>query len=277
MRTRRLKICLPLLLVSISALAVAQAPRVVHVADVKPAAQQEIVQRARQSYYSLRAVGLDEFQSTIKPNWEKVLHDQDVTDSAQLQAALRLLNGLHFTMLMDKDGKVTVQHRTDVEAPNEKVKQGFEQIYSGIDQAVSGFFATWSLFMLNSPFPESGSAYQLEDLGSQYRLSYKEGTSSIVTLMGKDLVISEINVTSPDFVSTVKPQVRKTESGFILVGYVGDYTPTAGAGVVHLNVKIEHNAVSGLQLPLTLIADSTLDGAPTHMELAFSEYQVKTH
>jgi hypothetical protein len=42
-------------------------------------------------------------------------------------------------------------------------------------------------------------------------------------------------------------------------------------------VKIEHNAVNGLQLPLTLIADSTLDGAPTHMELAFSEYQVKTH
>jgi hypothetical protein len=277
MRTRRLKICLPLLLVSISTIAMAQAPRVVRVADVKPAAQQEIVQHARQSYYSLRAVGLDEFQSTVKPNWEKVLNDQGVSDSTQLQAALRLLNGLHFTMLLDKDGKVTVQHRTDAEPPNEQVRQGFEQIYSGIDQAVSGFFATWSLFMLNSPFPEAGATFQLDDLGKQYRLSYKEGTSSIVTLMGKDLVISEIDVTSPEFTSIVKPQVRKTESGFVLVGYVGDYTPTKGAGVVHLNVKIEHSAVNGLQLPLTLIADSTLDGAPTHMELAFSEYQVKTH
>jgi hypothetical protein len=277
MRTRRLKICMALLLASISALAVAQAPRAVQVADAKPAAQQEIVKRARQSYYSLRAVGLDEFQSTVKPNWEKVLKDQGVSDSTRLQAALQLLNGLHFTMVLDKDGKVTVQHRTDSEPPNEQVKQGFEQIYSGIDQAVSGFFTTWSLFMLNSPFPDAGSAFQLEDLGSQYRLSYKEGTSSIVTLMNKDLIISEIKVTSPEFLSIVKPQVHKTANGFVLDGYVGDYKPTSGPGVVHLDVKIANAPVNGLQLPTSLVADSVMDGAPTHMELAFSEYQVKAH
>jgi hypothetical protein len=277
MKTSRLKICLPLLVVAISAIAVGQTPRVVKVADAKPAAQQEIVKRARQSYYSLRAVGLDEFQSTVKPNWESVLKEQGITDATQLNAALRLLNGLHFTMLLDKDGKVSVNHRADVEAPNEQVRQGFQQIYTGIDQAVSGFFATWSLFMLNSPFPEAGSAFELEDLGSQYRLSYKEGTSSIVTLMSKDLIISEIKVISPDFLSIVKPQVHKTANGFVLDGYVGDYTPTSGTGVVHLDVKIANAPVNGLQLPTSLVADSILDGAPTHMELAFSEYQVKAH
>ncbi|HEY7403658.1 MAG TPA: hypothetical protein VIB39_09065 [Candidatus Angelobacter sp.] len=277
MRTRRLKICLVLtLLVSISTLAVGQSPRVVPVSGLTPLAQRAIVEHARLSYYSLRKVGLDEFQSTIKPNWEKVLEDQGVTDPAQVQAALQLLNGLHFSMTLDENGKVTVNHRSDVEPPNDQVRQGFEQINGGIEQAVSGFFATWSLFMLNSPFPEAGP-FLLEDLGKQYRLSYKEGDSEIVTLMGKDLVISEIKVTSPQFLSTVRPQVRKTLNGFVLTGYVGDYTPTAGAGVVHLDVKIEHAPVHGLQLPLTLIADSTLDGAPTHMELAFSEYQVKSH
>jgi hypothetical protein len=32
-----------------------------------------------------------------------------------------------------------------------------------------------------------------------------------------------------------------------------------------------------MQLPVNLVVDSTLDGAPTHMELAFSRHQVKTH
>jgi hypothetical protein len=277
MRTLRLKICLPLLLMSISVLAVAQSPRVVRASGLSPAAQHKIVKDAQESYYSLRAVGLEEFQSTIKPNWEKILHDQGVTDSKDMQAALQLLNGLHFSMQLDENGKVTVNHHSDIEPPNERVKQGFDQINSGIEQAVSGFFATWSLFMLNSPFPDAGSAFQLEDQGSQYRLSYKEGDSDVVMLMSKHLVISEIKVTSPQFLSIVKPQVRETPKGFVLTGYIGDYTPTSGPGVVHLDVKIEHAPVNGMQLPLTLIADSTLDGAPTHMELAFSEYQVKSH
>ena len=241
------------------------------------AAGRQVVEQGHKSYYSLRAMGLDEFQSAIQPNWEKVLRDQNVTDAAQLQAALKLLNGLHFTMVLDKEGKVTVNHQADVEPPNDTVRKGFEDIYSGIDQAVSGFFATWSLFMLSSPFPEIESVYQLEDLGSQYRLSYKEGTSAIVTLMNKDLVISEIKVTSPEFVSVVKPQITKSDKGFVLTGYIGDYTPTSGPGVVHLAVKIDNAPVSGLQLPANLVADTTLNGAPTHMELAFSHYQVKSH
>lgn len=277
MRTRLLKICLPLLLMSISAIASAQSPRVVHTAAMSPIAQQEIVKRARQSYYSLRAVGLDEFQSTVKPNWEKVLNDQGISDAKQVQAAVALLNGLHFTMFLDQRGNVSVKHTAEIEPPNDQVRKGFEQIYGGIEQAVSGFFATWSLFMLNSPFPEAGSSFLLEDMGSQYRLSYKDGSSNIVMFMSKDLVISEIQVTAPEFLSTIRPEISKTANGFVLTGYVGDYSPTSGPGKVHLSVKIENTPVNGLQLPVTLIADSTMDGAPTHMELAFSEYHVQAH
>jgi hypothetical protein len=238
--------------------------------------RKQVVQRGHDAYYSLRSLGLVEFQSTIKPNWAQVLKDQNASDPAQAQAALNLLNGLHFTMVLDKNGNVTVKHRTDTEPANEQVRQGFEDIYSGINQAVSGFFATWSLFMLNTPFPEVDGAYQLDDLGSQYRLAYKEGSSDIVTLMNKDLAITEIQVTSPQFISIVKPRMNKTAKGFVLTGYVGDYTPKSGPGVVHLDVKIDHAPVNGLQLPVSLIADTTLDGAPTHMELAFSEHQVKS-
>src|SRR5215472_2392679 len=141
MRTHGLKICLLLLLVSISGLAQAQTAQAP--ASAKVTAQQEIVKQARQSYYSLRAVGLDEFQSTVKPNWELILKDEIKSDPVQTEAALKLLNGLHFTMVLDQEGKVSVKHRTDFNPPNEQARHGFDQIYSGIDQAVSGFFATW--------------------------------------------------------------------------------------------------------------------------------------
>jgi hypothetical protein len=262
------RIYLPLLLTFLTAVAAAQPP----VRD-----RPQILEKAQTAYYSLRAVGLDEFQSTVKPNWEKVLQNELKTNPEGAQAALKLLNGLHFSMRLDKAGKVTLTHHADIEPQTDAQRQGFAQIYSGLDQALSGFFATWSLFMLSSPFPQAGSDYQLDDLGSQYRLSYKEGLSVVVTLMSKDLTISEIKVSSPEFTSLVRPQFIRTAKGLVLSGFAADYTPNSGPGVVKLDVKIDHQPVSGLQLPVLLIADSVLDGAPTHMELAFSEYEVKSH
>jgi hypothetical protein len=246
-------------------------------ADAANDTSRKVIQRGHESYYRLRMLGLDEFQSTVQPNWEDVLKNQGVTDAQQTAAALNLLNGLHFSMLLDQKGKVTVKHRTDNEPRNEQVRKGFEDIYSGINQATSGFFATWSLFMLDSPFPAVESNYNLEDLGNRYRLSYKEGSSDVVTMMGKDLEIREITVDSPEFTSIVRPQLSKTANGFMLNGYTAEYTPKASKGVVHLEVKINYAPADGMQLPASLIADGTLDGAPTHMELAFSEYQVKKH
>ena len=237
----------------------------------------QIVEQARHTYYSLKTAGLDEFQSTVKPNWEIVLRDQLTTSPENAHAALKLLNGLHFSMLLDKDGKVTMSHHADIEPSNDKQREGFDQIYSGMDQAVSGFFATWSMFMLNSPFPAAETEYQLENVGGQYRLSYKDGSSDIVILMSKDLTISEVKVTSAEFTSSVLPKFTRTAKGLVLTGYAADYKPTSGPGVVKLDVKMEHQPVDGLQLPVSLIVDSVLDGAPTHIELAFSGHQVKSH
>ncbi|HEX3094224.1 MAG TPA: hypothetical protein VHW72_16440 [Candidatus Angelobacter sp.] len=268
MKHRSLSLCALLLLAC--GLAAAQSP--VPAADSK-----KVVEKARQSYYNLRAAGLDEFRATIKPNWSLVLKDQLKADPEKGEAAVKLLNGLHFSMLLDKDGKVTVTHRTDTEPANEQQRQGFDQIYSGLDQAITGFFTTWSVFMLSPPLPAADSVYQLEDLGVQYRISYKDGDSDVITTMGKNMIITEVKVNSKDYVSSVRPQLTRTAKGFVLSGYTADYTPTSGKGVVKLDLKIQNQLVSGLQLPANLVLDSVLDGEPTHMELALSEHQVTSH
>lgn len=269
MKPRWRKFCLPLLM---ACCLVSMAHSQAQVADSK-----KVLEDARHAYYSLRAAGLDEFRATVRPNWELVLKDQLASDPAAAQAGLKLLNGIHFSMLLDRTDKVTVTHRTDSEPANEQQRKGFEDIYSGMDQAINGFFTTWSLFMLNSPFPTPDVNYKLENLGTQYRLSYKDGASDVVTMMGKNLIITDINVTSAEFASSVRPQFVHTAKGFVLAGYDADYKPTSGSGVVKLSLKIDHQPVSGLQLPVSVVLDSVMDGAPTHMELAFSEREVKSH
>lgn len=262
------KLCLLLMACCLSAMAQAQTS----VADSK-----KVIEDARHAYYSLRAAGLDEFRATVKPNWELVLKDQIKSDPASAQAGLKLLNGLHFSMLLDRNDKITVTHHADIEPSNDQQRKGFDDIYSGMDQAINGFFTTWEPFMLNSPFPSSNGNYTLEDLGTQYRLSYKDGSSDVITMMGKNLIITDIKVNSADFASSVRPQFVHTAKGFVLTGYEADYKPKSGPGVVKLTLKIEHEPVSGLQLPVNLVLDSVMDGTPTHMELAFSGHEVKSH
>src|SRR5690242_16691449 len=115
MKHRSLSLCAFLLLAW--GLAAAQSP--VPAADSK-----NVVEKARHAYYNLRAAGLDEFRATIKPNWSLVLKDQLKADPEKGKAAVQLLNGLHFSMLLDKDGKVTVTHHTDTEPADEQQRQG---------------------------------------------------------------------------------------------------------------------------------------------------------
>jgi hypothetical protein len=238
--------------------------------------KKEVMQRARAAYYSLRDRGLAEFQAGIKPTWEVVLKDQMRTDPASAQKGLNLLNTLHFVMSLDAAGKVKLDHSVDTPPPNERVAAGFNQIYEGMDKALTGFFDSWAPFMLTSPFPAVESEYQLEALGTEYRLSYKDGSADVVTLMNKDFTITSIKVVSPEFSSVLKPLFTRNQKGLVLSGYSADYRPTSGKGVVQLNVQVEYQEVNGLQLPRKLSLDSVYDGEPTQMELVFSDYKVKT-
>jgi hypothetical protein len=237
--------------------------------------KREIVKQARAAYYSLRGRGLDEFESNVQPNWRLVLKDQLAADPANAEKALTMLNGIHFLVALGRDGAVKITHREDVAPVNQQAAEGFKQIFSGMEQAMSGFFDSWSPFMLTSPFPEVAGDYTLEELNNQFHLSYKDGAAAIVTTMSKDLAISEIKVDSPEFKSVLKPQFTKSAQGLLLSGYEATYQGTAGGASVLLNVRIENQPVNGMQLPHKLNLDGSYQGTPFQMELTFSDYRVK--
>jgi hypothetical protein len=235
----------------------------------------ETIRKARDSYYSLKRLGFSGFQSSIQQNWEVMLAEDIKKDPAAAQAGLKLLNGLHFAMTMDQDGQVSVTHRADLAPTNNQVAAGFDQIYSGMEQALSGFFATWNRFMLTSPLPALDSDYQLQDAGGQFLLTYKDGAASVSTTMTKDLRITEIKAVSSDSTSSIRPRFINTKKGFLLSGYAGVYVPSNGPGKVDLDTEVEYQEVNGLQIPRKLRIASSLDGAPSLMELSFLQSEVK--
>src|SRR5258708_31240755 len=124
------------------------------------AAKKETVRQARQAYYNLRNEGLVEFQCSSWPNWEAMIAELRKTTPAAPDEGLNTLNQIRFSVSLGPDGAVTVTHN-DVPAENDEMVKSLNQIYSGMQQRLTGFYQTASTILLMLPFPESDSGCYL--------------------------------------------------------------------------------------------------------------------
>ena len=235
----------------------------------------ETLKQARQSYYSLKDQGLADFQCTIGPNWQLLLTEQKL-DPETVNRAVLLLNKIHFSVSLAAGADARVTHN-NVDAENEQVAKGLSQIYSGMEQMTTGFFQTWSVFSMSPALPETGTEYQLEKTGAEYRLSYKDGTADVVTMLDHDFAISYLKTTTPEFDSTIRPQFKKTAKGLLMTGYRATYTGKSAADTTELQVAIDYQAVDDFQLPQKLDLKGTYGASPFHVEVAFSGCHATRH
>lgn len=278
MRTRRFQLSLAIIVITACFCSTAWAQSDGWTPKEREFLRKSYMRQARSSYYSLRALGLEEMQSTIMPNWEVVAAAAGVTDAQQRALTIKLFSPLHFSMLLNSRGKVTVTRRSDTPPANDNVRRAHDLLYFGIQQTVESAFAMWSLFMFNSPLPEVQSEYQVEDLGAgKFRLFYKEGTDGNVTLLiDPGFVITEMRVDTPQFTNIVKPRFTKTPQGLVLAGYVADYTAKPASGITHhVEAKLDYALVNGMQLPGKLAVTTAAGGPSSYSELIFSDHQVK--
>lgn len=239
------------------------------------AADKEIVKQARQSYYSLKDQGMAEFECTMEPNWHSLLSEQKL-DAATVERAVNLLNKIHFSVSLATGGEARVTHN-EVAAENPEMAKGLSQIYSGMEQMTTGFFQTWSVFSMSPALPEIEGEYQLNMTAAEYRLSYKEGTADIVTLLNRDFTMSSLRTTTSEFDSTIAPQFRKTGKGLLMIGYQATYKGKSDADNTELQTVIDYQAVDQLQLPQKLDLKGTYGGSPFHVEVTFSGCHAVRH
>jgi hypothetical protein len=236
--------------------------------------KKEVVTKARQSYYNLHNLGLASFRCTISPNWDLVLADTKRTDPAGADQTLKILNQIHFTLTLTPDNKVQITHTDPPPAENAQQAASYEQIFTGMQQMMSGFFDMWSPFYLTSPFPEVNGEYQLEDQGIQYVLFYKEGATAVVIIMDKDLAISSWNITSSNYTTTLQPEFLKNPKGLLLSAYTVTYRTKSPSEDIRVNVQIVYQEIEGLQLIQRLSLSGVSAGNPFAMDLAFSGFQI---
>lgn len=261
------RMCISLLLcgVALTSLCAAQAV----------ANKQAVLSQARQSYYNLRREGLTAYQCSATPNWELLLQEERKQNPAAADAAIQVLNQLHFTVSLGADDSVKITHN-DLAGQSQEMMAALQQIYGGMEQMTSGFFDTWKLFMLNSPFPEVSSDYQLESAGSQYRLSYRENNAAVVTTMSSDFAIDNLRVTTTEFDSTIQPHFSNTIKGFVLSSYEASYQSQKPEEATHLKVLMDYQEISGVQMLHNLNLSGTYGGTPFAVELVFADCQVTT-
>lgn len=234
------------------------------------AADRDVIAQARGTYYSLKAQGLDGFQCHIVPDWAEMLKDLMASDPDQARTAVARLRQIVFTVNAGVDKDTTVEHTT-IAADNDKMAAGLAQVYSGMEQMVTGFFQTWSVFMINPPLPDPDSAYALQKVGSQWSLIYKDGNTDVTTMMGDDLAVHDLQVVAPQFKSDIQPQFTGSSAGRLLTAYQATYFGQTPDETSVLQVRIDYQPVNGFTLPKTLNFSGTYGASAFAVAVAFTD------
>lgn len=236
--------------------------------------KEKVLEKARASYYSLHKVGLAEFKCSITPNWEMMLSGMRKTDPKEAERRLKIFQDIHFDLTAHIGvGNITVTHSYGGEEHPE-LADNFDKIYHGTEQAMSGFYSTWSGFVVTPFLPDPTDHYALEKDHADYRISTHEGGVDVVAIMGRDMMIKHVRVTTKDFDSTILPKFRKVEGGYLLSGYDATYQSGTEDAKGKLHVVVDYQVVDGIQLPRKLSIKAINSDAPFEMEVTFSGCQV---
>lgn len=233
----------------------------------------QVLTEARQAYYNLPAQGMAGFQCGVTPDWEVLLQEARKGNPDGVDRAIKLLSQLRFVVTLGTDGKVKLTHN-ELAGQNKETNDGLAQIYGGMEQMTSGFYDTWSLFVINSPLPQPDSKFEMQAGGPLYLLAYTEGTTQVATTLSKDFAISEMKVTTPEFDSVIHPEFTKTPNGFLLSAYTASYESKNPGETTHLRVLIDYQEIDGVQLLRKLRLSGSYGGSEFAVDLAFSDCQV---
>jgi hypothetical protein len=225
---------------------------------------QDVVSQVRNAYYSLARKGFKGFTATIEPNWEVIL-GQTATP-----ANLKIFRAVQFSMVVDENGAVTVTHEVGADAAKPDLQPTVNRIHYDIQRLVTGFFNTWRIFAVSSPFPDATTAVKVESAPKQYRVSYPTQSGDVAITLTSDLLLTEWNISTPTVKRTVKPQFQKTPDGLLLSGYHGVFEPVGDGIKTTLDFKIEYQDVNGLKVPRKLRFNGMHGSEPVEAELVFT-------
>lgn len=226
---------------------------------------QDVISRARSEYYNLTRQGFDGFRATIEPNWEVILGHTATAEN------LKVFRALRFSMTVDTNGAVAVSYEV-ADTERARVEPYVRQIHDNVQRLLAGFFGTWAIFVVSSPFPSTDSQIKIENAGKEYQLFYNRQSADVMLTMTDDLLVAEWKLTGPGGKRTVKPLFQKTGEGLLLSGYHSVFEPLTEGLKTTLDVNIEYQDVGGMKLPHMIRIGGMHGSEPVEAELRFNQY-----
>jgi hypothetical protein len=227
----------------------------------------KFIDDARNSYSTLRRQGLIEIQASVDPNWE--LFFEGLTEKGK-SASRDALRHLHFSVTADTTGKIKVTHQIEALKQDKETTKFLEDVAKKIEISVGGFLRSWIPFTLTSVIPEKLDHFVLQDLNSQYLLTFGEDAGEVNITITKDHEIREVKTSD----GIVKPLLKRTEVGFVLTGYEANIDDTNG-GRLELHANVELSDVEGMLLPRKVFLDGLADKTPVKVEFHFANYKLR--
>ena len=222
----------------------------------------------RNSYSILRRQGLSEINASVVPNWDLVFVN---LPAAQKPEAYRLAGKLRFDLYASADGTVRVKHRIIGPKLAKAREQAAQTIASPVELSVTGFLMSWAPIMLTQLIPEKLDQFVLQDLNSEYLLTYTEKDVEVSVRIQKDSTIKELRTPR----GSIKPSLKRTENGFVLTGYEGDNEDSV-IGRVVMKAEIESSMIGDKLLPRTVSLNGTAADTNFNLKFNFINYRLKT-
>ena len=235
--------------------------------------QRGIVRRAAKSYYSLRKAGLVEFRCQITPDWDTLFRSIK-SDNPTDDAIPPYLKQTVFKVAVGPNGAPTVSHESEAAPLTAQMAERLRAITAGLDQLLSGFFQAWGALAIDPMLPDPEGTYDFENLGDHYRVSYKEGETSIIVEMAMDYTETEVTISMGQISVKYQPQFEHGNRGYFLSGLAASYMAPPKPPQP-LNLQMEYRDVEGLSLPSKAVFTMPINGKFFDGRFQFSSYQIK--
>lgn len=218
-------------------------------------------------YYWINSEEIDHFECLLEPDWRALLASQGVSGDS-LEKGVAKLSEIEFHINFGPRSGATIT-RNEVAAENDRVAEGLNQVYSGVEQMSSGFFQTFGSLAYNrTPFDFLGGPFGWNAADQTATFTEAGGATNVKLGFAGDR-IRQLDVSTNSFNSTVVPQFVKTDGKYRLAGYDATYAGTDGSDRTVLSVVIGYQPIEGFEIPASLDLSGSYNSQPFGVKIAF--------
>lgn len=226
-------------------------------AQTSASADDALLAKAANLYYSTAKSGLSGFDCAVHPDWREVFVSsrQGASITSADQANIALLNGVAIRLHARLNNKSSLDWTVAPGAVSDADSTSLlTQMHSATEQTLLGFMQFWSPFMDGSVLPSNAGGITVTHTSSTFNLHAEQPGTTVDEAFSSDLLLLEYDVTTGGTSVKFAPAYKATPQGLLVEHFLAHLQkvsdPPGAAQEIH--VGIEYQTVEGFPIPARL-------------------------